>query len=83
MTATNKNSIEKYLDIFICCKTSIIHFKQDARVSSMRAFRQLAFESENATRRLAKVYTWKRQSLHVEIPNSTRGIFNVYWLSLV
>ena len=64
-------------------QNTITHFKQDARVSSMRAFRQLAFESENATRRVAKVYTWKRQSLHVEIPNSTRGIFNVYWLSLV
>ena len=64
-------------------QNDITNFKQDARVSSMRAIRQLAFESENATRRLAKVYTWKRQSLHVEIPNSTRGIFNVYWLSLV
>ena len=79
MTATNKNSIEKYLDIFYMLQNDITHFKQDARVGSMRAFRQLAFESENATRRLVKVYTWKRQSRRVEMANSTRGIFNIYW----
>ena len=45
----------------------------------MRPFQQLALESENAARRIGKVYTWKRQSRRVEIANSTRGIFNISW----
>ena len=69
----------KYFYIFFSLHCVCRIFVPDSRVSPKRALKHLAFESENATRRLAKVYTWKWQSLHVEMTNSTRGIFNISW----